>query len=304
MTHVSTLPIAPDSLHFSRLVVGLMRLLEWRYTPQELLDWIEAVMDMGITTFDHADIYGGYQCEAAFGEALRLRPALRQRMQLVTKCGIMLLAEARPQTRVHHYDTTRAHIIASAEQSLRNLHTDVIDLLLIHRPDPLMDADEVADALTTLRDAGKVRYVGVSNFTPWQLDLLQSRLAFPLVNNQVEFSPVHMEPMHDGTFDQCQRHRIAPMVWSPLGGGGLLRGDSERDRRVLRALEAVGQALGGVPADQVALAWVMQHPVRPIPVLGTGRLERIRSAAQAEHVTLDRQMWFAIWEASAGHEVP
>jgi predicted oxidoreductase len=225
-------------------------------------------------------------------------------MQLVTKCGIKLVSERRPAHGLKHYDTSRAHIVASVENSLRALHTDRLDLLLIHRPDPLLDADEVARAFAELRQAGKVLHFGVSNFTPGQFELLASRLEFPLVTNQVELSVMHLDALHDGTADQCQRLGIAPMAWSPLGGGRLFRADGEQAVRVRRALETVGEALGGATADQVALAWILRHPARFLPILGTGRLDRIRRAAEAEGLALSREQWFTIWTASAGHEVP
>lgn len=288
---------------FSRIVAGMMRLREWAMTGTELLNFIHACLDLGITTFDHADIYGGYTCEELFGRALAAEPSLRGRIELVTKCGIQLVSPNRPDTYVHHYDTSRAHIIASAERSLRNLQIDVLDLLLIHRPDPLMDADEVAEALAHLRMSGKVRHVGVSNFMPWQFHLLQSRLDFPLVTNQIELSVLYLDPLHDGTLDQLQRLRVPPMVWSPVAGGRLFDSGDERTRRVRETLERIGREVGA-PAEGVALAWVMRHPTRALPVMGTGKIERLREAAAAEAIALDRQQWFAVWEASAGREVP
>lgn len=292
-----------DDFSMSRIIPGLMRLFAWELTADALNRWIESCVALGCTTFDHADIYGDYRCEAAFGAALARTPGLRDRIQLVTKCGIALLSPNRPATHVHHYDTRRAHILASAERSLRNLQTDRIDLLLVHRPDPLMDADEVAAALTTLRHAGKVRHCGVSNFLPFQFDLLQDRLDFPLITNQIEFSVSHMEAITDGTLDQAQRLRRPPMVWSPLAGGNLWTRQDAKSLRLRRVLTDIATPRG-VALDQVALAWVLMHPARPLPVLGTGRLQRIAAAVEAESLTLDRQEWFAIWEASAGHEVP
>jgi len=300
---VPKIELASNGLSVSRIVAGMMRLLEWSLTPEQLLNWIETVMEMGITTFDHADIYGGYQCEGEFGRALALKPSLRDRIEIVTKCDIMLVAANRPQTTVHHYDTTRAHIIASAENSLRELHTDRIDLLLVHRPDPLMDADEVAQALYELRQAGKVRFFGVSNFMPWQFNLLQSRLDFPLITNQIELSPLYLNPLHDGTLDLCQQRRIVPMAWSPLGGGGLFIPYDARTQRLHAKLLQLSHALN-TGIDQVALAWVMMHPTHPVPVIGSGKLERVRAAAESVNVKLSRQEWFSIWEASNGHEVP
>ena len=288
----------------SRVVPGLMRLNEWGLSDSDLLGWIKACLDMGVTTFDHADIYGGYTCEGVFGRALALEPSLREKMQIVTKCGIGLISENRPENTVKHYNTSHDYIINSVETSLRNLHTETIDLLLIHRPDPLLDADEIAATFQELERSGKVRYFGVSNFTPAQYDLLRSRLNRPLVTNQVEFSLLHMDPIHDGTFDQLQQLRTAPMVWSPLGGGGIFRPYDERTQRLNTVLSEVAGELDGAGLDQVAIAWLVQHPVQAIPVLGTGKIERIQAAVNALDLPMTRQQWFRIWQASAGHEVP
>jgi predicted oxidoreductase len=288
---------------FSRIVAGIMRLREWEMDTAGLIHFIYQCLDLGITTFDHADIYGSYRVEELFGKALLAEPSLRERVELVTKCGIQLLSPNRPETRVHHYDTSRDHIVASAERSLRNFRTDTLDLLLIHRPDPLMDADEVAAALVELRAAGKIRHAGVSNFTPRQFELLQSRLDFPLVTNQIEMSVLYLDPLHDGTLDHLQQLRVPPMAWSPVAGGRLFDPANERARRVRGALEPIGKEIGA-SVDQVALAWLLRHPAKVLPVMGTGKIERLREAAAAESLTLDRQQWFAVWEASAGHEVP
>lgn len=301
---VSTLKIHPDGPVFSRLVFGAWRLLEWGLPPAGLLDLIEASADLGITTVDHADIYGGFACEARFGEALARRPAVRERLQLVTKCGIKFPAPNRPEYTRHIYDTGRAHIVASAENSLRVLGTDRLDVLLIHRPDPLLDADEVAEAFTALRQAGKVRHFGVSNFTPAQFELLAARLPFPLVTNQIEVSVLRLEPFLDGTLDQAQRLRAAPMAWSPLGGGRLFTRADAQAERVRAALSEVGRELGGAGLDQVALAWLLRSPARIVPVLGTGKRERLQAAAGAEGLQLTREQWFAIWTASAGADIP
>ena len=213
------LQIAPQGPEFSRLIMGYWRLMDWGMTPQQLLSFIEQHLELGITTTDHADIYGDYQCEAAFGQALRLAPSLRHKLELVSKCGIATTAN--PENRIGHYITEGAHIIRSAENTLRYFATDYIDLLLIHRPDPLMDADEIASAFTSLHQSGKVKHFGVSNFTPAQFSLLQSRLPFTLATNQLEISPLHQPTILDGSLDQCQQLRIKPMAWSCLGGGRL-----------------------------------------------------------------------------------
>lgn len=301
---VRSLLMSPDGLQASRIVWGAWRLVESRLTPDEIRRLMHVCIEHGITTIDHADIYGGYTAEGVWGAAMAQEKGLRDQLQLVTKCGIMLVSPNRPSTSVHHYDTSRAHIIASVENSLRELRTDYLDLLLIHRPDVLMNADETAAALRELFDAGKVLHFGVSNFSPSQYALLASRLDFPLVTNQVEFSVTHLDPLHDGTFDQCQQLRIAPMAWSPLGGGSLFRDNDERSVRLRDMMQRIGMELGGATIDQVALAWILTHPANVMPVIGTSKIERVIAAANAEQWRLSREQWFAIWQASTGHEVP
>ena len=285
----------------SRIVAGAWRMSDWRWSPQERLRWIEQCVELGVTTFDHADIYGGYSVEQLFGEALALAPTLRGKLQLVTKCGICLVSPNRPAHHVKHYNTSFEHIVASAENSLRALRTERIELLLIHRPDALLDADVVASAFTHLQLQGKVQHFGVSNFTTAQFDLLQSR--FPLVTNQIELHPLYLAPLTDGTLDQCQQRRIQPMIWSPLAGGRLLTGQTPDVIRVRTALDAVG-ARHGVSAATMAFAWLLRHPSRPIPVAGSRRIQAIREAVAALDVTLDAQDWTEIWAAGSGHEVP
>lgn len=269
-------------------------------SPQQLLAFIEQHIELGVTTADHADIYGGYACEQAFGEALRLKPSLRQSMELVSKCGIA--TTAKPGNPIGHYITDREHIVYSAERSLAHLHTDYLDLLLIHRPDPLMDADEVAEAFVALHKSGKVRHFGVSNFTTTQFTLLQSRLPFSLVTNQLEISPIHQPAILDGTLDQCQQLRIKPMAWSCLGGGRLF---NDAEFQPLRdELQAVAQEIGAETIEQVVYAWVMRLPSAPLPIIGSGKIERVRSALKAQQLTLNRQQWFRIRKAALGYDVP
>ncbi|TDT59842.1 putative oxidoreductase [Enterobacter sp. AG5470] len=297
---VQRIALAPQGPEFSRFVMGYWRLMEWQFSPQQLASFIESHLDLGVTTVDHADIYGGYQCEATFGEALKLAPHLRSRMEIVSKCGIA--TTAKPEHVIGHYITDRDHIIRSAEQSLMNLATDYLDLLLIHRPDPLMDADEVAEAFLTLHQSGKVCHFGVSNFTPAQFSLLQSRLPFTLATNQVEISPVHQPLLLDGTLDQLQQLRIRPMAWSCLGGGRLF---NDPECQTLRdVLATVAQELNAETIEQVVYAWVMRLPSQPLPIIGSGKIERVRSALGAEALQMTRQQWFRIRKAALGFDVP
>ncbi|CAI8759975.1 aldo/keto reductase family oxidoreductase [Kosakonia sp. YIM B13611] len=297
---VQRIALAPQGPEFSRFVMGYWRLMDWNMSPQQLVSFIESHLDLGVTTVDHADIYGGYQCEAAFGEALKLAPHLRARMEIVSKCGIA--TTAKPEHALGHYITERDHIIRSAEQSLVNLATDHLDLLLIHRPDPLMDADEVAEAFLHLHQSGKVHHFGVSNFTPAQFSLLQSRLPFTLATNQVEISPVHQPLLLDGTLDQLQQLRIRPMAWSCLGGGRLFNDAAFQPLR--DELARVALELNAETIEQVVYAWVMRLPSAPLPIIGSGKIERVRSALGALNLQMTRQQWFRIRKAALGYDVP
>ena len=289
----------------SPIIAGAWRLAEWGWTAQQRLAWIEGNLDLGVTSFDHADIYGGYSVEALFGEALALRPALRSRMQLVSKCGIQLVAPARPgfgaQTQVKHYNTAAEHVRASVEHSLQALRSDHLDLLLIHRPDALTDFDELTETFEALRREGKVRCFGVSNFAPHQLAPLHRRIN--LATHQVELSPLHLDALHDGVLDQCQDLGLRPMIWSPLAGGRIFTGDGEPERRVRQTLDRMAGELG-VSVTTLIIAWVLRHPSQPLPILGSRRIELARDAMGALDLRLNAQQWWQIWTAAAGHEVP
>lgn len=297
--------MAPGGPEVSRLVYGVWRLLKdpEGFEAQRVLEKIQACLDCGITTMDHADIYGNYRVEEAFGAALKASPGLRQRLELVTKCGIMLVDPARPENRLKHYDYSRQHLISSVERSLSNLGTDYLDVLLLHRPSPLLDPDEVAEALHLLIGQGKVRHVGVSNFTPAQFDTLASRLQVPLVTNQLELHPLRLAPFQDGTLEHCMQRRIAPMAWSPLAGGRLLEGLGATESRVQTALSRLRLKYKADLA-QLAYAWLLRHPARIIPVLGTNNLKRISTAARALSIQMEQQDWFEVWTAASGAEVP
>jgi predicted oxidoreductase len=301
---VPQIDLCKNGLRCSRIVHGLWRLADWNKSEAEIREILDHCLKLGITTFDHADIYGDYTCEALFGEALASSKIDRSTIQLVTKCGIKLVSRNRPSHKVKCYDTTRAHIVASAENSLRNLRVDYIDLLLIHRPDPLTDPREINEAFVSLRDSGKVRHFGVSNFLPSQFEMLASKLDVPLITNQIEYSVLHLDAHSDGSLDLCQRLDIRPMAWSPMGGGRLFHEDSDQARRVRETLGKIGKHLGGASMDQVALAWMLMHPAQFVPVLGTGRPSRISRAVEALDLNLSRDQWFEIWCASTGADVP
>lgn len=284
----------------SRLVYGMWRLGDDPVTsPSHVQAKVEACLAQGITTMDQADIYGGYAAEALLGAALRAAPGLRDRIEIVTKCDIVAPVGRHAGARVKHYDTSAAHITASVEASLREMATDRIDLLLIHRPDPLMDHNETGRTLDALVAGGKVRAVGVSNFRPWDFTLLQSAMSVPLVTNQIELSLNCRAPFTNGDLAFLQERAIPPMAWSPLAGGHLRAeaGDGLSARLDALAAEA------GTDWTAVAVAWLLHHPVRVLPVLGTNTLSRIATISDALRVPMDRQTWFELLTLAQGHEV-
>ena len=301
--HTPQIKLSQQGPILSRIVAGTMTWGEWGadYSAGRMAEMMSHCLDRGITTFDHADIYGHYSTEETFGRALtQLGTRVRAQMQLVTKCGIRLTTKRRPDNRLKSYDTSKEYIIESAERSLRNLQTDYLDLFLIHRPDPLMDPAEIAEAFEALRMAGKVRHFGVSNFTPHQFALLGS--VTPLVTNQVECHPLNPAVMFDGTFDQLLQKNLRPMVWSPLGGTKYFGGEGTTVLRLRDRVQTLARKYE-VAEDVLLLAWLLRHPSQPLPVVGTTKEERLTATADALALELDRQDWFAILEAARGGEV-
>ncbi|MGM0369922.1 MAG: aldo/keto reductase [Bacillota bacterium] len=292
-----------DDFSMSRLAQGFWRLADWDLNSEERLEFIEELLEIGITTFDHADIYGDYRCEELFGEALALKPKLRAEMELVSKCGIKLISENRPQHEIKSYDTSKEHIIGSVNNSLDKLQTDYLDLLLIHRPDPLMDPDEVATAFKQLKQSGKVNHFGVSNFTPAQFEMLNSKLNFPLVTNQIEISVMSLDNFANGTLEKCQERDVAPMAWSPLAGGRIFTEETEQAQRIRATLNEIKEEVKADSIAQVSYAWLLNHPANIVPIVGSGKLKRVEEAVEATSIELTREQWFKIWQSSTGHEV-
>jgi predicted oxidoreductase len=291
--------ITPD-LSFSRMVYGMWRLGDDPDTsPAHVQAKVEACLAQGITTLDQADIYGGYMAEEILGSALRTAPGLKSRVEIVTKCDIVVDAGRHAGAKVKHYDTRRRHIEASVEASLRLMGIDRIDLLLIHRPDPLMNPDETGRTLDDLVASGKVRAVGVSNFRPWDWSLLQSRMSTPLATNQIELSLGCLAPLTNGDVAFLHEQRKPVMAWSPLAGGSLMAEVRPGLTQMLRKLGADS----GTDAAAVAVAWLLAHPAQVLPVMGTNTLARIATLGDAFKVDMDRATWFALYEAALGHEV-
>jgi predicted oxidoreductase len=285
--------------HFSTLISGTMTWGVWgkNFNTNQMDQMMHHCLENGITTFDHADIYGGFTTEASFGKAFTQSKIQRDAIQLISKCGIKITEGRNYQ--VKHYDYAKEYIIWSVENSLKNLETDYLDLLLLHRPSPLMQADEIAEAITTLKKEGKIKSFGLSNFTPSQTALIRQKTAVDC--NQIQFSATHLEPMLDGSLDDMQMHNITPMSWNPLGS--VFKEVTPQTERISRLLKILEKKYN-VADDVLLLAWIMQHPSGVLPVFGTTSQERIKKYTQAIGLQLELEDWFALWSASIGSVVP
>lgn len=289
-----------DGVSLSRIVYGMWRLGDDSDTsPAHVQAKIESCLEQGITTMDQADIYGGYMAEELFGNALRAAPSLKDRIEIVTKCDIIAPVGRHQSARVKYYDTGRAHITQSVEDSLRLMGIETIDLLLIHRPDPLMDHHETGATLDGLVASGKVRNVGVSNFRPWDWELLQSAMTTRLATNQIEISVLAHAPFTNGDIAFLQRHGVPPMAWSPLAGGALFAPENKAIHDSLAAIAARYDS----DVTTLVVAWLMAHPSRIMPVMGSNSLERIAHFGAAARISIDRQTWYEIYTIALGHEV-
>lgn len=292
------------TIKLSPVIAGCMKWGQWgeKFNTAQYEQLIRDCLQAGITTFDHADIYGSYTTEEEFGNVLRKEPSLRKQMQLITKCGIKMKADIRPENKIKSYDTSAKHILQSTQRSLANLCTDHIDILLIHRPDPLMNPDEIAEAFTKLKQDGKVLHFGVSNFEVSHTAMLHSR--FPIEYNQLEISVAKLNPFHNGQLDQCIEWGIRPMAWSPLGGGILIAAnEDEKNQRIITAARSIA-ATHNCSEDQVLLSFLLIHPSGILPVLGTTKIKRLVAGKDAAAITISREEWFTLWEASMGKQVP
>jgi predicted oxidoreductase len=283
----------------SPIVAGTMNWGVWdkNLSVSEMESMIQLCLENNITTFDHADIYGSYTTEADFGKAFIESKIAREKMQLISKCGIQLISDNRNNT-IKHYNYDKNYIIWSVENALKNLQTDYLDVFLLHRPSPLMQADEIAEAIEKLKSEGKILDFGLSNFTSSQTELIRQKTAVSY--NQIQFSATHFEPMIDGSFDYMQVHKIQPMSWNPLGS--VFREDNEQTRR-LKILLAKLVDKYHFGADTILLSWILQHPAKVIPIAGTVNVARIQSLMKATTLQLPTEEWFAIWTASRGKEV-
>lgn len=281
---------------------------------------IETALEIGINLFDHADIYACGKAEEAFGCVLKQRPELRDKLFLQSKCGI------RPALPGHwpgHYDFSPAHIQAAVEGSLKRLHTDHLDVLLLHRPDPLLEPEQLAETWSRLRQAGLARHLGVSNMSASQMSFLSRHLPEALVANQLEMSLHHRDWLEagvtvndrqgqgllplDGLVDYCRQHQIQLQAWAPLAqgrySGAPLAHSSEADQATCAKVQELAEA-HGVSREAILLAWLMRHPARIQPVIGSCNPARIRACGEASGVTLSQQEWYALWVRARGRALP
>ncbi len=286
--------------NLSPVIAGTMNWGVWdkNLSSDEMANLIHVCLENKITTFDHADIYGGYTTESTFGIGLKKSKLDRSKIQLISKCGIQHVCDTR-NNRIKHYDYSKEYIIWSVENSLKNLQTDYLDVFLLHRPSPLMVADEIAEAVEQLKKDGKILDFGLSNFTPSQTDLIQQKTKVSY--NQIQFSATDFQPMLDGTLDHMQFHQIRPMAWNPLGI--VFREDTDQTRRLKKLFVRLIEKYK-VGSDLLLLAWIMQHPSKVIPVAGTVNVARIQQLQKAAGLILDKEDWFEIWTESMGNKVP
>lgn len=293
-----------DNISVSRIAYGMWRLCDDKdNSPERVIKKLETCLESGITTIDQADIYGEGRSEELFGVALGKVSNIREKLEIITKCNIKILGDSFPERNVKSYDTSSQYITKTVEKSLSKMKTDYIDLLLLHRPDPFMDHNETGLTLDKLVDSGKIRSVGVSNFRPWDWDLLQSAMKHKLLTNQIEISVKNTEPFINGDLAFLQKQGKPVMAWSPMGGGSLFETQDNQSKRLLETLSNIADPLG-CDISTVALAWLISHPAQIIPVIGTNNIQRITEASKAVDFMLDRETWFQVYTASIGEEVP
>ena len=279
-----------------------MKLGAWgaNYNKTELEQFIDGCLDLGVDEFDHADIYGGHTTEEEFGQILALRPDLKNKVRITTKCGIAYPSDKRKEIGIKHYNSSKEYILKSIDRSLQNLKVDKIDTFLIHRPDFLMDFEEIAEAIIAAQRADKIINFGVSNFLVHQLDILTEYV--DVTTNQIEISLTHLDPFEDGSLNQLLHKKILPTAWSPLGGGQIFTSEEESFARIRKALDELGEKYSATH-DQLLLAFLKKHPSGIIPVLGTSKVSRVKTALDAMTINLSHEDWYKLWTASKGEKV-
>lgn len=286
-------------MNFSSIIAGTMTWGTWgkNYNTNQMIDLINYCLENDISTFDHADIYGGYTTEFDFGKAFSQSKIPRENIQIISKCGLQI-TEGRNND-IKHYDYSKNYIIWSVENSLKKLQTEYLDALLLHRPSPLMQSDEIAEAVEKLKKEGKIKFFGVSNFSNLQTELINKKTKVEI--NQIQFSAIHLDAMLDGSLDYMQLHQIKPMAWNPLGN--VFKEQTKKTDRLFALLKTL-EIKYNTTSDVLLLAWIMKHPANILPVIGTTNFERIINASQATKILFELKDWFAIWTESTGNKVP
>ena len=303
---VKTVSLHKNGPDVSNLIYGTWRILDVtpQPSPRDILKRLEGCLELGIHTLDTAEIYGGYTVEAALGKAFSLSPSLKEQFTIVSKAGIDIPSSEKTHARLNHYDASEANLVRCVEKSLQLMGVEALNLFLVHRPDWLTRAEDTAAGLNRLIQEGKILHAGVSNYSRSEFELLSQFVDQPLVTNQLEISLLHMDALYDGTLNQAEAMGARPMAWSALAGGKIFNQEIAASQRLHEAMEEMRNRYDGAPDDVLAFAWVMAHPSQPVPILGTNKMERIRSSAQAASIQLERQDWFALWEAAKGYSVP
>lgn len=290
--------ISENGPSLSRIILGGWRWNDRSFDLPQREKFVEKALELNITSFDHADIYGNYNCQHMFGELLKTNKSLRDKVEIISKCGLKPVSNKFRDRRIIYYDTSKEHIVGSTESSLKELQTDYLDVLLIHRPDPLMDPDEMAEAFYQLKKESKVRYFGLSNFTNEQFQMVQSRLDFPLVTNQLEFSLSHNKPLFNGSLDFLLKEKISPMVWSPFGGGKIFGNKDLMEK--LTPLTLTYKC----DISTLLIAWLVAHPSKVFPVVGTMNPKRLNPIVDGLDIQLERQDWYLMLKYARGFDVP
>lgn len=293
-----------EGLEFSRIIHGQMRILDWNMSSAELLKFTEQIMELGIDTFDNANIYGNYSCEELVGKAIELKPSIRKNMTIITKCGIKIMSDKFPNQKIQYYDYTSDYIIQEAEKSLRNLRTDYIDVLLLHRPSDILNPEEVAKAFDKLKKDGKVRFFGVSNFLSHDFSMLQSYLDEKLVTNQIELSPYRIDHFENGNMNFLLEKRIPPMTYCPMADGRLVTPTDEKSERIVQVMKEIAKELGVDGTDKIIYSWLFMHPNKVMPINGSGKIERIKRTIDAMNIKMSVEQWSRILVASRGVRLP
>lgn len=290
-----------NEVSLSRIVQGLWRLTSWKMNDAEIVNFVYECIKLGVTSFDTAEIYGNYEAEEVFGRALKLDPSLRSMIQIITKTGINMKSVKRDY-RIGHYDTSYDKIVASCKKSIELMNCEYLDVFLVHREDPLINHQEVTRALNDLKAMGLIKSYGVSNFDPFKFEALQYFTNNQLVTNQIEVSPLCFEHYNSGLMDVLQKHRVHPMIWSPLAGGSIFTSDDPKVIKVRNVLSEIA-ARHNEDLDTIVYAWLLKHPTKGLPISGSGKIERLKHAVRALDVELSIQEWYEIYTASGDKEL-